>query len=82
MGMILAKTGILFPFFSPILGWLGVFITGSDTSSNLLFGNMQQVTANSNGSIACSVSKFFGWGDWKDGKNPIYSALRLSIVFF
>lgn len=49
MGMILAKTGVLFPFFSPILGWLGVFITGSDTSSNLLFGNMQQVTANSIG---------------------------------
>lgn len=49
MGMILAKTGFLFPFFSPILGWLGVFITGSDTSSNLLFGNMQQVTANSIG---------------------------------
>ncbi|MEK3799492.1 L-lactate permease [Peribacillus sp. FSL H8-0477] len=49
MGMVLAKTGFLFPFFSPILGWLGVFITGSDTSSNLLFGNMQQVTANSIG---------------------------------
>lgn len=45
MGMTLAKTGFLFPFFSPILGWLGVFITGSDTSSNLLFGNMQKVTA-------------------------------------
>ena len=49
MGMILAKTGVLFPFFSPILGWLGVFITGSDTSSNVLFGTMQQVTANSIG---------------------------------
>ncbi|MFF2498915.1 L-lactate permease [Peribacillus sp. NPDC058075] len=49
MGMVLAKTGFLFPFFSPILGWLGVFITGSDTSSNLLFGNMQKVTATSIG---------------------------------
>ncbi|WP_409290265.1 L-lactate permease [Peribacillus sp. SCS-37] len=49
MGMTLAKTGFLFPFFSPILGWLGVFITGSDTSSNLLFGNMQKVTATSIG---------------------------------
>jgi lactate permease len=45
LGMALAKTGVLFPFFSPFLGWLGVFITGSDTSSNLLFGNLQKVTA-------------------------------------
>src|SRR6185312_15346236 len=41
----LAKTGYLFPFFAPVLGWLGVFITGSDTSSNALFARMQQVTA-------------------------------------
>jgi lactate permease len=40
-----AATGGLFPFFSPILGWLGVALTGSDTSSNVLFGNLQQVTA-------------------------------------
>ena len=45
LGMSLAKTGSLFPFFSPLLGWLGVFITGSDTSANLLFGNLQKVTA-------------------------------------
>jgi lactate permease len=49
MGNALAKTGPLFPFFSPFLGWLGVFITGSDTSSNLLFGNLQKVTAESVG---------------------------------
>jgi lactate permease len=49
LGMALAKTGVLFPFFSPFLGWLGVFITGSDTSSNLLFGNLQKVTATSVG---------------------------------
>ncbi|ANB60818.1 L-lactate permease [Anoxybacteroides amylolyticum] len=48
-GMALAKTGSLFAFFSPFLGWLGVFITGSDTSSNLLFGNLQKVTATSLG---------------------------------
>lgn len=41
----LANTGFLFPFFSPILGWLGVFITGSDTASNALFGKLQQKTA-------------------------------------
>lgn len=41
----LASTGILFPFFAPVLGWLGVFITGSDTSSNALFGRLQSATA-------------------------------------
>jgi lactate permease len=45
MGLALAATGPLFPFFSPLLGWLGVALTGSDTSSNVLFGNLQQVTA-------------------------------------
>ncbi|KAB2338008.1 L-lactate permease [Cytobacillus depressus] len=49
LGMSLAKTGALFPFFSPILGWLGVFITGSDTSANLLFGALQKITATSVG---------------------------------
>lgn len=46
MGLMMASTGLLFPFFSPIIGWLGVALTGSDTSSNVLFGNLQQVTAN------------------------------------
>ena len=45
MGLAFAHTGKLFPFFSPILGWLGVALTGSDTSSNVLFGNLQQITA-------------------------------------
>ena len=45
MGLAFASTGALFPFFSPLLGWLGVALTGSDTSSNVLFGNLQQVTA-------------------------------------
>ncbi len=45
MGLAFAATGLLFPFFSPLLGWLGVALTGSDTSSNILFGNLQQVTA-------------------------------------
>ena len=43
----LASTHGLFPFFGTLLGWLGVFFTGSDTSSNALFGNLQVVTANS-----------------------------------
>jgi lactate permease len=45
MALALASTGILFPFFSPILGWLGVFMTGSDTSSNALFCKLQRVSA-------------------------------------
>jgi lactate permease len=47
LGLAFASTGVLFPFFSPLLGWLGVFLTGSDTSANALFGNLQVVTANS-----------------------------------
>jgi L-lactate transport len=46
LGLALAKTGVLFPFFAPVLGWLGVFLSGSDTSSNALFGNLQKITAN------------------------------------
>jgi lactate permease len=45
MGLAFASTGVLFPFFSPMLGWLGVALTGSDTSSNVLFGNLQQISA-------------------------------------
>jgi lactate permease len=46
LGLSLAATGNVFPFFSAFVGWLGVFLTGSDTSANALFGNLQVVTAN------------------------------------
>ncbi len=49
MAMALAGTGALFPFFSPILGWLGVFLTGSDTSSNALFCKLQYTSAHAIG---------------------------------
>ena len=49
LGLVLAGTGFAFPFFSAVLGWLGVFLTGSDTSANALFGNLQVVTANALG---------------------------------
>ncbi|MBN8855975.1 MAG: lactate permease [Sphingobacteriales bacterium 50-39] len=49
MALALATTGSLFPFFSPILGWLGVFLTGSDTSSNALFSKLQYSSAMSIG---------------------------------
>ena len=45
MGLAMAGTGVLYPFFSPLIGWLGVALTGSDPSSNVLFGNLQKVTA-------------------------------------
>src|SRR6202011_2545218 len=45
LGMAFAATGAAFPMFSALLGWLGVFLTGSDTSANALFGNLQVVTA-------------------------------------
>jgi L-lactate transport len=45
LGLAFAATGWCFPFFSAFLGWVGVFVTGSDTSANALFGNLQVVTA-------------------------------------
>jgi lactate permease len=43
--MALAKTGVFYPFFGTLLGWLGVALTGSDTASNVLFGSLQRITA-------------------------------------
>jgi lactate permease len=45
MGLAFARTGVLYPFFGTMLGWLGVALTGSDTSSNVLFGSLQKITA-------------------------------------
>lgn len=45
LGLAFAKTGVLYPFFGTMLGWLGVALTGSDTSSNVLFGSLQKITA-------------------------------------
>ena len=61
MAETLAATGVLFPFFAPLLGWLGVFITGSDTSSNALFGKLQAATATTIGvdpvvTVAANIS--------------------------
>lgn len=49
LGLALAKTGKLYPFFGTLLGWLGVALTGSDTASNILFGNLQTITAKQTG---------------------------------
>ena len=45
LGLAFARTGWLYPFFGTLLGWLGVALTGSDTSSNVLFGSLQRITA-------------------------------------
>jgi lactate permease len=45
LGLAFTKTGAWYPLFAPLLGWLGVALTGSDTSSNALFGNLQRITA-------------------------------------
>jgi lactate permease len=45
LGLAFTRTGVMYPFFAAMLGWLGVALTGSDTSSNALFGNLQRITA-------------------------------------
>jgi len=45
MGLAFSRTGVLYPFFGTMLGWLGVALTGSDTSSNVLFGSLQRISA-------------------------------------
>jgi lactate permease len=49
LGLALAQTGALYPFFGTLLGWLGVALTGSDTASNVLFGSLQRITAEQTG---------------------------------
>jgi lactate permease len=63
MGLAFASTGVLFPFFSPLLGWLGVALTGSDTSSNVLFGGLQRISAERlglNPILACGANSSGG----------------------
>ena len=45
LGIAFASTGVLYPFFAAMLGWLGVFLTGTDAGSNALFGSLQKITA-------------------------------------
>ena len=57
LGLAFTKTGWLYPFFAALLGWLGVALTGSDTSSNVLFGSLQKITASSSASTRSSSSR-------------------------
>lgn len=61
LGVAFAATGAAFPFFSPFLGWLGVFLTGSDTSSNALFESLQSITAERLGFNQILNSRFAGY---------------------
>jgi lactate permease len=63
LGLAFTHTGFLYPFFGTLLGWLGVFLTGSDTASNALFGNLQKVTATQlglNPSLMCAANSCGG----------------------
>ena len=65
LGLALAKTGFLYPFFGTLLGWLGVALTGSDTASNVLFGSLQKITAQQTGvsPILMASANSSGGGD-------------------
>jgi lactate permease len=63
LGLALAKTGALYPFFGTLLGWLGVALTGSDTASNVLFGSLQKITAEQTGlspTLMCAANSSGG----------------------
>jgi lactate permease len=63
LGLALAKTGVLYPFFGTLLGWLGVALTGSDTASNVLFGSLQKITASQVGvsaTLMCAANSSGG----------------------
>ena len=63
MGLALAGTGVLYPFFGTMLGWLGVALTGSDTASNVLFGSLQHITADRTGisaNLMCAANSTGG----------------------
>jgi lactate permease len=79
MGLAMAGTGWLFPFFSPIIGWLGVALTGSDTSSNVLFGNLQKVSAEALGHsplLMCAANSSGGvMGKMIDAQSIVVAAV-------
>jgi hypothetical protein len=72
LGLAFSATGAAFPFFSPLLGWLGVFLTGSDTSSNALFGNLQTITAGRLGFSPILIAAANSSGDGQDDQSSIH----------
>ena len=78
LGLALTWTGALYPFFAPLLGWLGVALTGSDTSSNAMFGSLQRVTAEQLGLdplLVCTANSTGGvMGKMIDAQSIVVSA--------
>jgi lactate permease len=78
LGLAFTKTGVLYPFFAAMLGWLGVALTGSDTSSNALFGSLQKVTAQGlglNPVLICAANSTGGvMGKMIDAQSIVVSA--------
>jgi lactate permease len=78
LGLALTRTGTFYPFFAPLLGWLGVALTGSDTSSNAMFGSLQRVTAEQLGIdplLACTANSTGGvMGKMIDAQSIVVAA--------
>jgi hypothetical protein len=73
LGLAFANTGVFYPFFGTLLGWLGVALTGSDTASNVLFGGLQKTSADPAGPVAepDGGGQFLGRRDGQDDRRPI-----------
>jgi lactate permease len=79
LGLAFTKTGVLYPFFAAMLGWLGVALTGSDTSANALFGSLQRITAERlglNPILICTANSTGGvMGKMIDAQSIVVSAV-------
>lgn len=84
LGLAFTRTGILYPFFGTFLGWLGVALTGSDTSSNALFGSLQRITAEQlglNPVLMCSANSAGGvMGKMIDAQSIVVAATATNLV--
>ncbi len=82
LGLALARTGSLYPFFGTMLGWLGVALTGSDTASNVLFGSLQKITAQQLGlspSLMCAANSVGGvMGKMVDAQSIVVASTATS----
>ena len=78
LGLALTRSGTFYPFFAPLLGWLGVALTGSDTASNAMFGSLQRVTAEQLGLdplLVCTANSTGGvMGKMIDAQSIVVSA--------
>jgi len=83
LGLALTRTGWLYPFFAALLGWLGVALTGSDTSSNAMFGSLQRVTAEQlglNPLLICTANSTGGvMGKMIDAQSIVVSATATGV---